>query len=132
MLVVDDDPAVREVISEILDCAGFEVTATAGVQDGLGAMGRRSPDLVVTDFSLPDGTGRDILEGAMELPGRPPVIVMSGSIEVSAVPELLSAGAVSVLEKPFALLDLLAAVQAAAMQRSATQALPRRRVAAWT
>ena len=46
--VADDDPGVLEVTSYILGSAGHEVTATAVVQEGLGDMGRGSPDTVVT------------------------------------------------------------------------------------
>ena len=114
VLVVDDDPGVRMVTSWILDHAGYEVSAAGGVQEGLDAMMRRIPDVVVTDFCMPDGTGRDILEGARELPTCPAVIVVSGSVQGPLLTELLSAGASQVLAKPFSPRDLLGAVQAGA------------------
>ena len=123
VLVVDDDPGVRYVTSFILDRAGYEVSAAAGVQEGLDAMSRRSPDVVVTDFTMPDGTGHDILEGARKLPTRPPVIVVSGTAHGSLMTELLSAGASEVLAKPFSPRDLLGAVQALAEQSWADRGL---------
>ena len=119
ILVVENDPSLLEVVCEILEDAGYGVMAATGVQAGLDALGRSRPDVVVTDYAMPDGTARDIIAGASGLPAPPPVIVMSGSVSTDVVPALLSAGATEVLAKPFSLRNLLGVVGAAAERRSA-------------
>ena len=116
VLVVDDDPDMREVMSRFLAGAGYEVSAAGGVLEGLDAMDRRSPDVVVADFVMPDGTGSEILEGARKLPTGPPVIVVSCTVCMDTASDLLSAGAAGVLAKPFSRCELLGVVHAVSLR----------------
>ncbi len=110
VLVVDDDPEMRDLVSSVLRHVGYQVTEAAGVCEGLGIMSRRVPDAVLTDLRMPDGSGHDILEHAGTLPTAPPVIVMSGTLDEKIKPELLAAGAAALLPKPFSVHQLIATI----------------------
>jgi CheY-like chemotaxis protein len=77
LLVVEDDPVQRDAITRLLEHQGVEIVATASVADALRELGTRTFDCIVTDLSLPDASGFDLLE---QLAGSdkyafPPVIV---------------------------------------------------------
>ena len=110
VLVVEDDPKTRSLVSIVLRHVGYQVTEAAGVREGLGVMRQCIPDAVLTDLQLPDGSGHEILKHAGTLPTVPPVIVMSGTFDGRTEPELLAAGAAALLPKPFLLHELIATV----------------------
>jgi two-component system, cell cycle sensor histidine kinase and response regulator CckA len=120
VLVVDDEPGVREVIRRVLDRAGFDVVVAADVEGAAAALDRRDPfALVLTDFSLPDGDGKDVAGLAVaRLPGLP-VLLMSGSSDHSEHEDLLEHTAITdYLSKPFTRDQLLDAVRSALEARS--------------
>jgi len=112
-LVVDDDEAIREVVCEVLEQAGWCVTAAAGVREGLTALRSGHHDIVLTDLAMPDGSGSQILQAAARLAAPPPVVVMSGCLGGDGHLQLREAGARHVLPKPFGLMQLLAILHAA-------------------
>lgn len=120
ILVVDDEPGVRNVTRRVLERAGFEVAAAGDVEEAVAALDQRGPfDLVLTDLYLPGGNGKDVAGRARErLPGVP-VVLMSGYSERSEQDELLQqAGITDYLSKPFTRDQLLDAVRSALEARS--------------
>ena len=118
VLLVDDEPAIAEILSRSLRARGHEVRVAATGMDALLALAEEVPDVLVLDISLPDITGWEVLRRLSPLDrARVPVIVFSASPLASGrVAEFKPAG---VLEKPFpivALLRLIAEVQAPAKQ----------------
>lgn len=108
VLVVDDDEDIREAITTILDCAGYQVVPAA---NGLAALeilnGRDSrPCLVFLDLMMPVMTGHEMLRSLScnERLSNIPVCILT------ALPERAPMGAVRVLRKPFNLDDLLEVV----------------------
>ena len=61
LLVIDDDPAIRELLSRELSLAGYETIAASDGVQGREMFERHRPDLVITDLAMPraDGMGRD-------------------------------------------------------------------------
>lgn len=57
VLVVDDDPDVRELVGHALESLGIEVTAVPSVQDALSAIEEHTPDVVISDIGMPDQDG---------------------------------------------------------------------------
>ena len=112
VLVVEDDPSVRESLRRSLAFNGYQVAlATDGV-DGLAALDRDRPDVVVLDVMMPrmDGleTCRRMRAAGIDLP----VLMLTARDEVSDRVAGLDAGADDYLPKPFALEELLARLRA--------------------
>jgi two-component system response regulator FixJ len=108
--VVDDDPAVRDSLSLLLQSAGFSVRAYASAAAFLGAASDRVAGCVLTDVQMPELNGLELQRRMSELGIRLPVIVMTGHGDVPIAVQALKAGALDFLEKPFEEEHLLAAV----------------------
>ena len=86
ILVVDDDPGVRESLEMLLMSAGYDV-ATAN--DGISAvsyLSRTVPDLIVTDLNMPHMSGVDLISHVRSLHPSVPIVAMSGNYHGDAVP----------------------------------------------
>ena len=120
ILVVDDEPAIREMLERMLVSAGFDVNTATNGQDASLSIGDRIVDLVLTDIMMPERTGIDlIVELRRRRPGLP-VIAMSGGGRISREDCLRTAhrvGAVAILAKPFTQAQLLASVDLALHRR---------------
>jgi signal transduction histidine kinase/CheY-like chemotaxis protein len=111
ILVVEDDPDVRRVIVECLGVIGYSVTEAANGTEGIEAVRRLKPDLMVVDYAMPDMTGAEMISKTRELVGELPVILATGYADMAAVERL--AGRPFVLRKPFDINSLGSAVAAA-------------------
>jgi PAS domain S-box-containing protein len=116
ILVVDDDPAVREVTSSMLRQSGYGVTEVESGEAALAALARGEPyDLLVVDMVMPGLAGTEMVRRAR---GRWPglrVLFVTGYTQVEASNPTIADD--PLIKKPFRLGDLCAAV-AAAMQRN--------------
>lgn len=93
LLVVDDEPAVREVTSALLAAEGYDVSTA---EDGLEAVGRLVeplPDLVISDLRMPNMSGFELLRVVRERFPHVPVIAMSGEFSEKELPPGLLADA---------------------------------------
>ena len=116
VLVVDDDAAIRTVVGQALRRAGHAVVSAASLAEADRELGRRVPDVLVTDVVLPDGDG---LDRARELSTRfptLPVIVLSARNTLTTAVRAAEAGAYEYLPKPFDL-DALCRAVAGALAR---------------
>jgi two-component system, OmpR family, KDP operon response regulator KdpE len=112
VLVVDDDQAIRRVVTTGLRARGYEVVEAATAADGLGSAAVESPDLVVLDLGLPDGDGVEVCRRLREFSAAP-VIVLSVETTDRRKIEALDAGADDFVVKPFSMPELLARMRAA-------------------
>jgi two-component system cell cycle sensor histidine kinase/response regulator CckA len=101
VLVVEDDPAVRASLEEILGVLGYRVTGVAGCEEASRASEQTDFDLLLSDYVLPDGSGTDIAEELRERWPGLKVIVMSGYAQDAAVGEQATLGNLHFLQKPF-------------------------------
>jgi two-component system response regulator MprA len=112
ILVVDDEPAVRESLDRALRLEGYETELASNGEQALRAIGDRLPDAVVLDVMMPvlDGlaTCRAIRAAGMRLP----ILMLTARDEISDRVGGLDAGADDYLVKPFALEELLARIRA--------------------
>jgi two-component system response regulator MprA len=112
ILVVDDEPAVREAVERALRLDGHDVLLAADGGEALDALGERPPDAVVLDVLMPRVDGLELCR-RMRLRGdRTPVLMLTARDAVSDRVAGLDAGADDYLVKPFALDELLARVRA--------------------
>lgn len=112
ILLVDDEPAILEMLVTIFTQAGYANLATAS--DGVGAlaqMRRKMPDLVILDVMLPDTDGFSLLR-AIRAVGRTPVLMLTARGEAGDRIAGLEQGADDYLVKPFLPRELLLRVQA--------------------
>jgi len=112
VLVVDDEPAVREAIEEVLDVEGYEVGVAADAEAALAALESERPDALVLDLMLPRASGIDLCRRLRASGDRTPVLMLTARAEVGDRVTGLDAGADDYLVKPFALEELLARLRA--------------------
>jgi len=101
ILVVDDDPAMRHLLSVILTDHGWEARAVSAAQDALREIEARDYDLVLTDVRMPGMDGLALLREIERLRPDLTVIVMSAYGAQDAALEAMKAGAYDYLSKPF-------------------------------
>jgi two-component system response regulator AtoC len=101
ILVVDDDPAMRHLLSVILADHGWEARAVASAADALRELEGRDVDLVLTDVRMPGMDGLALLREIQRLFPELTVIVMSAYGAQEAAIEAMKAGAYDYLSKPF-------------------------------
>ncbi len=126
VLVVDDEPALREVLALRLQGWGHTVTTAADVAEADAALGRRHPDLVLSDVVLPGLSGLDLLRRFKRHDPALPVILMTAHGNVDAAVEAMKEGAMDFLTKPIeaeTLRALLDAVSAERQQRETDRSL---------
>ena len=107
ILVVDDDAAVRSVVSEALVQDGYQVDAAGNFRQALAAFREHRPDALVLDLEMPIMDGPTLMRTLRERTkwGRVPLVVVSGTDGATdAAPRL---GARACLHKPFELSELL-------------------------
>jgi two-component system, OmpR family, response regulator MprA len=112
LLVVDDDPDVRDSLNRALRSAGYSVTAVSNGSEALDAVARSPVDLIVLDVLMPVLDGFEVCRRLRERGDRTPVLVLTARYAVDDRVTGLEAGADDYLVKPFALRELLARVQA--------------------
>ncbi len=104
VLVVDDDPAIRELVATLLADEGWAVRAAADGLVALAAAEAWRPDLIVSDVAMPRLDGLGLLERLRQRGDRTPLVLISAGASISARPN------VWFVAKPFDLDHLLAAV----------------------
>lgn len=113
ILVAEDNQALRDVVSEILDFMGFEVSFTANGVEALAAFVDRSFDLVLTDLEMPLMDGWRLTHSIKEKSPNTPIVWMTGSDRKAVLKEMEGKPVASVLFKPFRTTDLENAVTGA-------------------
>ncbi len=119
VLLVDDDAAIRTVVSEALRRDGHEVAAAASLTEQSALLESFAPDVLITDVILPDGNGLDVVPAILDrFPGLP-VIVLSAQNTLSTAVRANEQGAFEYLPKPFDLDELCRAVRDGLKRKSA-------------
>jgi len=114
VLVVDDERDIRELVREILEDEGYEVSMAEDAAQARQARRLRRPDLILMDVWLPDTDGLSLLREWSQQGGvDAPVIMISGHGTVETAVEATKLGAYDFVEKPLSLSKLLLVVQRA-------------------
>jgi DNA-binding NarL/FixJ family response regulator len=100
VLVVDDDPAFRQLASRMLKSIGLEVVAEAGtVAEALTAANTLRPAAALVDIDLPDGNGIALTQELTALPWRPRVVLTSVNSEAAGPDDVRRCGALAFVHK---------------------------------
>jgi len=112
VLVVDDDPQLREALTRALELDGYQVgTASNGVK-ALESISESRPDVMVLDVMMPYAGGLDVCRTLRSRKDRLPILVLTARDEIGDRVAGLDAGADDYLTKPFALEELRARLRA--------------------
>jgi two-component system, OmpR family, response regulator MprA len=112
VLVVDDEPAVREALRRALELEGYSVELAGDGAEALRVIGAIEPDMVVLDVLMPEVDGLAACRRLREEGSRIPVLMLTARAGVGDRVDGLDAGADDYLVKPFALEELLARIRA--------------------
>jgi DNA-binding response OmpR family regulator len=114
VLVVDDDPDIRESIVEALKIAGYQVSGAASGSAALAACRQQCPDLVLLDQMLPDIDGLEVCRRLREGPNtsRVPIVFLTARTGEKERVRGLAAGADDYVVKPFSTAELVLRIRA--------------------
>ena len=123
VLVVDDDPGVRAMLSQALDRSGYDVQIAVDGSEALGMIRDNPFNLVITDIRLPKVDGLQLLGEIKQSTPQIPVIIITGYGSVQNAVEAMQSGASDYLLKPFSSEALQAAIS-----RSGIASIERRNI----
>ena len=112
ILVVDDEPAVRDAVDRALRLEGYQIETARDGREALDALADRPPDAVVLDVLMPEVDGLDVCRRLRAAGDRTPVLMLTARDAVADRVKGLDAGADDYLVKPFALEELRARLRA--------------------
>lgn len=113
ILVVDDEPDIRDIVREILEDEGYNVAVAENAQTAREQFAQHNPELVLLDIWMPGTDGISLLKEWHEQDIEIPVIMISGHGNVETAVEAIRFGAYDFLEKPLSTAKLLVTVQRA-------------------
>jgi two-component system KDP operon response regulator KdpE len=119
VLVVDDEPQIRRLLTVTLEANGYRVLSAMNGQEGVVLAAQHRPALVILDIGLPDLSGQEVLARLREW-SEAPVIILSVRDDEKGKVAALDAGANDYVTKPFNTEELLARVRVA-LRHSAKQ-----------
>ena len=123
VLVVDDDPALRQLLADYLNRHHYDTLVAPDTRDLEARIARFAPDLVVLDRMLPSGDGADACRRLRQQGEDIPVILLTGKDETVDRVIGLEAGADDYLGKPFDPRELLARIEAVLRRKKGASAL---------
>ena len=101
ILVIDDDPAICQIVQRMLSDEQCKVQTKQSVGDALLAIEQKAFDAYVIDFKLPDGSGLDVAEKIRSKWGASPIILISGYDPAAVALRAEKLNISNFLEKPF-------------------------------
>jgi len=107
VVVVDDDPAVRDSTATLLKHAGHKVYAFESGDELIDAGVPPDADIILLDIMMPGRSGLDTLRELGPAAGLPPVVVLTGHGDIPLAVEAMKLGAAEFLEKPYPMRSLL-------------------------
>jgi two-component system response regulator PilR (NtrC family) len=116
VLIVDDEPDIRELLEITLGRMGLRTTATANLAEARASLEREPPQLCLTDMRLPDGNGIDLVRLIQQDFPQLPVAMITAHGSIDAAIRALKAGAFDFISKPIDLDGLRRLVQTALQQ----------------
>jgi PAS domain S-box-containing protein len=106
VLVVDDEAAVRQLLTRFIEREGHEVTTVASGREALQRLDERVYDLLITDLGMPDMSGHEVTHHAHERSPHMPTVLITGWGETITPEQLAKMNVLALLPKPFSHKDL--------------------------
>jgi CheY-like chemotaxis protein len=100
VLLVEDDDDNRELMTEVLETAGYQVATAAGGAEGLRKLSEQAVDIVVTDVGMPGMGGLELARASKRIAPRVPVVVVTGYAEREDIMSARGREVDAVLVKP--------------------------------
>ena len=119
LLIIDDEPSIRESLDTLLTLEGFDVTLARDGAEGLDLLSRSEFDLLLLDLALPGESGIDLLPRITGLHPHLPVIMITAFGTVGNVVDAVRAGAENFIQKPWDNEKLLADIRSAIARHKA-------------
>jgi DNA-binding NtrC family response regulator len=110
ILVVDDDPEMRELLLDVLRNEGYEAAEAKDGTEAVLALRAREFDIILMDKNMPGPSGLDLLPGFRRVCPRSQVIMMTAFGDVPSYMDAVEKGAVEYLFKPFRMEEMKAAI----------------------
>jgi len=126
VLIVDDDPDMREALAVLLTDAGYQVDVAHDGQEAIGKLPMSSPDLVVTDVQMPGMHGLDLAQYLRRLDDKLPIVLATGCETRDLQTQAEAYGAVACLVKPIDLEELTWTIEVALACRRGSGLAPKR------
>ncbi|MBN2398073.1 MAG: PAS domain S-box protein [Deltaproteobacteria bacterium] len=125
ILIVDDDPKVRKILSDILTRGGYEPVKAATETEALAALRREKPGIAVAliDLRLDDVSGLEVMKKIKEISPDTECIILTGHASQETAIEAMNLGAYSYVQKSFEMESLLLTIHRARDKRNAERAL---------
>lgn len=111
LLLVDDDDAFRQALAEALEKRGFEVLASAGLEDAAQLAQRWAPQYAVVDLRLGSDSGLPLVERLVARDAGMRIVVLTGYASIATAVEAIKLGATHYLSKPATPEELLDALE---------------------
>lgn len=122
IMIIDDDPLIRQLLTYQLGGAGYHVSTASSGQDGLGRLLYEQPDLVLLDVVMPGMNGWDVCDQIRAYSSIPVIMLTAKNADMDVVAGFKS-GADDYIAKPFSQRQLLARIEAV-LRRSRPPAFP--------
>ena len=106
ILIIDDEETARKNIGDFLAGRGYEVHNAGTLTEARQHLRGNTADIILLDVQLPDGYGPDLLVETVNLPVRPPIILITAYGDVDTAVEAMKNGAHDFLQKPIQLIQL--------------------------
>ena len=129
ILIIDDEETARKNIGDFLTARKYEVLNAGSLTEARQHLRNNTADIILLDVQLPDGYGPDLLEETINLPVRPPIILITAYGDVDMAVEAMKNGAHDFLQKPIQLSQLEKSIRRAQELVSMRQELAHLRAA---
>lgn len=116
ILLIDDDPDLRETLSSLLEIEQYAVTACGTAKDARAALIKEGFDTILVDIFLPDMNGIEFVKEIQEQGVKSPVVIITGSSEIELARKAIRLGVFDYLVKPFKNIQFQQVIKNALMQ----------------
>lgn len=113
VLIVDDEKIFHDILGNIMESLGFHSCFAFNGAEGLEAFKKEQPNLVMTDIYMPKKNGLMMARDIQRLNSNVPIILMTGTLSENSIVFSPDMKIVSVLMKPYKLMDILGAIEKA-------------------
>src|SRR5512141_1667425 len=100
ILCVDDEPAIRLILQDVLERLGHRATGAAHVADAMAVLSQQPVDLIISDYKMPGLSGLEFLQLLRDQGLDIPLIILTGFATIEQAVSAIKAGAVDYITKP--------------------------------